>query len=76
MYEEDTIVAIATANGIGSISVVRLSGIDALKIAEKLSHAIILKPRMATLSKIYDYKDELIDEALLIYFKNLTFFYW
>ncbi|MGB3750680.1 MAG: tRNA uridine-5-carboxymethylaminomethyl(34) synthesis GTPase MnmE [Arcobacteraceae bacterium] len=70
MYEEDTIVAIATANGIGSISIVRLSGVDALRIAQKLSHNISLVPRMATLAKLYDVKDELIDEALLIYFKN------
>jgi len=70
MYEEDTIVAIATANGIGSISIVRLSGVDALSIAQKISHNISLLPRMATLAKLYDAKDELIDEALLIYFKN------
>jgi len=70
MYQEDTIVAIATANGIGSISIVRLSGIDALKIAQKITNNLQLSPRMATLSKIYDTKNELIDEALLIYFKN------
>jgi len=70
MYTEDTIVAIATANGIGSISIVRLSGVDSLKIASKITQGTILQPRMATLSKIYDTKDELIDEALLIYFKN------
>jgi len=70
MYIEDTIVAIATANGIGSISIVRLSGTNALQIAQKISRGTTLQPRMATLSKIYDLKDELIDEALLIYFKN------
>ncbi|MGK0255527.1 MAG: tRNA modification GTPase [Arcobacteraceae bacterium] len=70
MYEEDTIVAIATANGIGSISIVRLSGVNALSIALNISHNVNLKPRIATLSKLYDTKDELIDEALLIYFKN------
>jgi len=70
MYIEDTIVAIATANGIGSISIVRLSGTNALKIANKISHNVDLKPRVATLSKVYDAKDELIDESLLIYFKN------
>ena len=37
MYTEDTIVAIATANGIGSISIVRLSGVNALEIATKIS---------------------------------------
>ena len=70
MYIEDTIVAIATANGIGSISIVRLSGVEALRIANDITSAINLKPRMATLSKVYDCKNELIDEALLIYFKN------
>jgi len=70
MYKEDTIVAIATANGIGSISIVRLSGENALSIAQKLSHNISLIPRIATLSKLYDVKDELIDEGLLIYFQN------
>ena len=65
MYTEDTIVAIATANGIGSISIVRLSGVDALKITNKISRNTTLKPRIATLSKIYDLKDELIDEALI-----------
>tara|TARA_B110000046_G_C13010403_1_gene406400 strand:+ start:399 stop:1739 length:1341 start_codon:yes stop_codon:yes gene_type:complete len=70
MYEEDTIVAIATANGIGSISIVRLSGVNALAIALRIAHKVNLKPRVATLSNIYDTKDELIDEALLIYFKN------
>ena len=70
MYEVDTIVAIATANGIGSISIVRLSGVDALKIAHKITKNTELKPRIATLTKLYDAKNELIDEALLIYFKN------
>jgi tRNA modification GTPase len=67
---EDTIVAIATANGIGSISIIRLSGADALQISLEISKQITLTPRYATLSKLYDSKDELIDEALLIYFKN------
>ncbi|MEA3383781.1 MAG: tRNA uridine-5-carboxymethylaminomethyl(34) synthesis GTPase MnmE [Campylobacterota bacterium] len=70
MINDDTIVAIATANGIGSISIVRLSGKDALKIALQISKKENLKTRYATLSKLYDKKDDLIDEALLIYFKN------
>ena len=74
MLNNDTIVAIATATGVGSISIVRLSGDDALKIALKISHRTILEPRVATLTKIYDFKDELIDEALIIYFKNPSSF--
>jgi tRNA modification GTPase len=70
MINNDTIVAIATANGIGSISIVRLSGTKALEIALNISKKNLLKPREATLSQIYNFNNELIDEALLIYFKN------
>ena len=65
----DTIAAIATANGIGSIAIIRLSGEKALEIAKKLSKKETLQPRYATLTTIYDAKDELIDEAIVIYFK-------
>ncbi|RXK03541.1 tRNA uridine-5-carboxymethylaminomethyl(34) synthesis GTPase MnmE [Halarcobacter bivalviorum] len=70
MLDDNTIVAIATANGIGSISIVRVSGKDALTIALKLSKKQELKPRVATLGTIYNSNNEIIDEALLIYFKN------
>jgi len=70
VINEDTIVAIATANGIGSISIVRLSGSDALNIAKIISKQSTLKPRYAKLSKLYDSKNELIDEALILYFQN------
>ena len=70
MFDDNTIVAIATANGIGSISIIRVSGKDALPIALKLSKKTDLKPRLATLSSIYNIDDDVIDEALLIYFKN------
>lgn len=70
MMLDDTIVAIATANGIGSISIVRLSGSRALNIALKLSKKDKLQPRLATLSSLYNNNNEVIDEALLIYFKN------
>lgn len=65
----DTIVAIATAHGIGSICIVRLSGKDALSLALKLTKLQTLKPRFATLSKIYS-NDEFIDEGIIIYFKS------
>lgn len=70
MYNEDTIVAIATASGVGAISIIRLSGKDALLIALKITKKESLSPRLATLSKLYDAKNELIDEALVIYFQN------
>ena len=65
----DTIAAIATAHGVGSIAIVRLSGEDALEIAKKLTHKDSLKPRYATLSNLYDTENELIDEAIVLYFK-------
>ncbi len=65
----DTIAAIATAHGIGSIAIIRLSGPDAHHIACTLSHRSALTPRHATLSPLYTPDDTLIDEALLIYFK-------
>lgn len=66
----DTIAAIATANGVGSISIIRVSGADALSFALKLTKKENLTPRYATLSNVYNQNDEIIDEALLIYFKN------
>jgi len=64
----ETIAAIATPKGVGAISIVRLSGNEALEIAKKLTKKD-LKPRYATLSKLYDYNNELIDIGLVIYFK-------
>ena len=64
----ETIAAVATAHGVGSISIIRLSGADALGLALKLTKITSLVPRYATLTKIYA-DVELIDEALLIYFK-------
>ena len=65
----DTICAIATANGIGSIAIIRVSGDKALQIAKKLTKKEDLTPRYATLSNIYNSKNELIDESIVIYFK-------
>lgn len=69
MFDNATIVAIATANGIGSISIVRASGANALEIAKKLSKKQNFQPRLATLSYLYDINNEIIDEALILYFK-------
>lgn len=65
-----TIAAIATAHGIGSIAIVRLSGTDALPIALKLSQRKELVPRYATLTPLYTINKTLIDEAIVIYFQN------
>lgn len=66
----DTIVAIATAHGVGSISIVKLSGERALEFALKLSHKTKLTPRHATFTKLFNQNNEIIDEAIMIYFKS------
>ncbi|EAH7486005.1 tRNA uridine-5-carboxymethylaminomethyl(34) synthesis GTPase MnmE [Campylobacter jejuni] len=65
----DTIAAIATAHGVGSISIVRLSGERALEFALKLSHKTKLTPRHATFTKLFNQNNEIIDEVIMIYFK-------
>lgn len=69
MYLDDTIVAIATPLGVGSISIIRLSGSNSLNIAQKISKLTDIKPRYATLSYLYDEKNNPIDEAIILYFK-------
>lgn len=64
-----TIAAIATAHGIGSISIIRLSGDKAYAIACELTRRQAFEVRHATLSSLYDDHNQLLDEAIVIYFK-------
>ena len=64
----NSIAAIATAHGVSSISIIRVSGEASLEIAKKLSHLEIIKPRYAHLTSLYTAKEELIDQAIMIYF--------
>ncbi len=66
----DTIVAIATASGVASISIVRLSGSQALSIALHIAQKEHFIPRYATLSSIYTQNHDLIDQAIVIYFQS------
>lgn len=65
----DTIAAIATSHGVGSIAVIRLSGPASLDIAKKLSHKDNFTPRYATLTSLFDTENNLLDESLVIYFQ-------
>lgn len=65
----DTIAAIATANGIGSISIVRVSGEKALEIGLKLTKRLNLTPRYAHLCQLYGGDDNFLDEAIVLYFQ-------
>ncbi len=65
----DTICAIATAHGVGSIAIIRISGKASVNIAKKISKKNNFNPRYATLTSIYDTDNKLLDEAIIIYFK-------
>jgi len=65
---QNSIVAIATAQGVSSISIIRVSGEAALYIAHKISHLKNIIPRHAHLTSLYTADDDLIDHAIMIYF--------
>jgi len=65
-----TIAAIATASGISSISIIRVSGDMALSLAKIVSKKDEIIPRNAHLTSLYNKDNHLIDHAILIYFKN------
>jgi len=66
----NSIAAIATAHGVSSISIIRVSGEASLEIAKKISHLETIKPRYAHLTSLYNATDELIDQAIMIYFAS------
>ena len=65
----DTIAAIATAGGVGSIAIVRLSGPDALSIAHHLAPGASFTPRQADLTSLYDEDHTLIDQGIVLCFE-------
>ena len=63
---EDTIVAIATKLGVGAISIVRVSGKDAISIVNKIFSGDLTKKESHTISYGYIVKEkEKIDEVLV-----------
>jgi tRNA modification GTPase len=64
----NSIAAIATAHGVSSISIIRVSGEAALEIAHKISRLEKITPRYAHLTSLYNRENELIDHAIMIYF--------
>ena len=63
-----TIAAIATAGGVGSIAIVRLSGSQALSIARSIAPNASFAPRQADLTSLYDAQATLIDQAIVLSF--------
>ena len=77
MIQQDTIVALATPAGTGAIAVIRLSGIDAISIADGLFESIhkkklsSQKSHTAHLGHIID-NGKAVDEVLALVFKGPT----
>jgi len=67
--KSDTIAAIATPRGNAGVGIIRLSGPATRDIQRQLLDEQ-LEPRKATLVKIYDQQQRLIDQVLLIFFPS------
>lgn len=65
----DTIAAISTAIGVSAIGIVRVSGVNALPIALKITKSKEILPRYAYLKYLYDENDCVIDKGIVIFFK-------
>ncbi len=66
-----TIAAVATPTGVGGVSLIRLSGPDALAIADLATGGKIfsLLPRTARYCQVTDADSHVIDDGLLTYFR-------
>lgn len=68
-YFQDTITAVATANGRAGVGIIRISGPDALSIAEKVIR-FIPKNRHAHYCDFFDQDGLRLDQGIAIYFKG------
>ena len=74
-YINDTIVALATATGVGAISVIRLSGKEAIELADKVFKTVSGKPLSEAPSHTVHLgtiksENQVIDECLATIFKG------
>lgn len=67
-YHVDTIAAIATATGRGGVGIVRVSGPNALSIANQFLKQVP-KPRYAHFGSFFDKNDQILDQGIALYFK-------
>jgi len=68
-YYQDTITAIATAAGRGGVGIVRISGPQALTIAEAIL-GFTPKKRFAHYCDFHDYNKARLDQGIALYFNN------
>ena len=74
-YTDDTIVALATATGVGAISIIRLSGKEAIELADKVFKTLNGKPLSEAPSHTVHLgtiksENQVIDECLATIFKG------
>ena len=75
LYINDTIVALATASGVGAIAVIRLSGKEAIAIADSVfkphsGKSLLEAPSHTVHLGTLESKDQVIDECLATIFKG------
>ena len=75
-FNSDTIAAISTANGAGGIGVIRISGNDSFKIADRIFRSISgkklsdMKGYTAAYGSVYDKENTKLDEAIATVFRK------
>ena len=75
-FNSDTIAAISTPNGAGGISVIRMSGDDALKIADRIFITVSgkklseMKGYTAAYGSVYDKDNNKLDDAVATVFRK------
>jgi tRNA modification GTPase len=63
-----TIFALSSGPGISGIAVTRITGRNTLHIIKTLTKKIDFKPRTALFCKVYNKNNEIIDEAIILWF--------
>ena len=66
--QNDTIAAIATAPGTGAIAIIRVSGPQAARVVQECTGGRVLQPRLATLVRVRDARECVVDECVATFF--------
>ncbi len=69
MFLQDTIVAISTPPGRGGLGVVRISGRDAVRIAEGILRGATLQPWRAGMAELLDAEGHVVDQVVVTFFQ-------
>lgn len=73
-YRQDSIAAIATAQGRGGVGIVRVSGPLAATLCQQICQ-LQAEPRVARYGNFYDEQNRVLDQGISIFFSGTKFFY-